>query len=105
MQTYWRFPELKLGFDLGAQPWSFMSTPTWFITHTHLDHVAAIPVYVARRRMMKMEPPKIYLPEQAVEGVGSHSKTVYAARPGAAAVRADRHQAGGTRSSCRASTW
>ncbi len=69
MQTYWRFPELKLGFDLGAQPWSFMSTPTWFITHTHLDHVAAIPVYVARRRMMKMEPPKIYLPEQAVEGV------------------------------------
>ena len=25
VQTYWRVPELKLGFDLGAQPWSFMS--------------------------------------------------------------------------------
>src|SRR5271154_7470920 len=69
VQTYWRVPELKLGFDLGAQPWSFMSTPTWFISHTHLDHIAALPVYVARRRMMKMEPPTIYMPAEAVEGV------------------------------------
>lgn len=69
VQTYWRVPELKLGFDLGAQPWSFMGTPTWFLSHTHLDHVAALPVYVARRRMMKMEPPTIYLPESAVENV------------------------------------
>ena len=63
MQSYWRIPELKLGFDLGAQPWDFIGTPTWFVSHTHLDHVAALPVYVARRRMMKMEPPTIYLPE------------------------------------------
>ena len=67
VQTYWRIPELKIGFDLGAQPWSFMGTPTWFISHTHLDHIAALPVYVARRRMMKMDPPTIYLPEHAVE--------------------------------------
>ncbi len=69
VQTYWRIPELKLGFDLGVQPWSFMSTPTWFVSHTHLDHIAALPVYVARRRMMKMEPPTIYLPAEAVDGV------------------------------------
>ena len=69
VQTYWRIPEWKLGFDLGAQPWSFMGTPTWFISHTHLDHVAALPVYVARRRMMKMEPPTIYLPEHAIDPV------------------------------------
>src|SRR5258706_15665068 len=69
VQSYWRIPELKLGFDLGAQPWDFMGTPTWFLSHTHLDHVAALPVYVARRRMMKMEPPTIYLPEQMVEDV------------------------------------
>jgi ribonuclease Z len=60
---------LKLGFDMGAQPWSFMSTPTWFVTHTHLDHIAALPVFVARRRMMKMEPPTIYMPAEAVDGV------------------------------------
>jgi ribonuclease Z len=69
VQSYWRIPELKIGFDLGAQPWDFMGTQTWLITHTHLDHVAALPVYVARRRMMKMEPPVIYLPEESVEDV------------------------------------
>jgi len=69
VQSYWRVPELKIGFDLGAQPWDFMGTPTWLVTHTHLDHIAALPVYVARRRMMKMEPPVIYLPEEAVEDV------------------------------------
>jgi ribonuclease Z len=69
VQTYWRIPEMKLGFDLGVQPWSFMATPTWFVSHTHLDHIAALPVYVSRRRMMKMEPPTIYLPAGAVEDV------------------------------------
>src|SRR5262245_40985277 len=69
VQSYWRIPELKIGFDLGAQPWDFMGTPTWLVTHTHLDHVAALPVYVARRRMMKMEPPTIYVPAEAVEDV------------------------------------
>lgn len=69
VQSYWRIPELKIGFDLGAQPWDFMGTPTWMLSHTHLDHVAALPVYVARRRMMRMEPPTIYLPNEAVEDV------------------------------------
>jgi ribonuclease Z len=69
VQSYWRIPELKIGFDLGAQPWDFMGTPTWLVSHTHLDHVSALPVYVARRRMMKMEPPTIYLPEEAMEDV------------------------------------
>jgi ribonuclease Z len=67
VQSYWRIPELKIGFDLGAQPWDFANTPTWFLTHTHLDHVVALPVYVARRRMMRMEPPTLYVPAPAVE--------------------------------------
>ena len=67
VQTYWRINELKVNFDLGAQPWDFMGTPTCFITHTHLDHIAALPLYVSRRRMMKMSPPVIYLPEYAID--------------------------------------
>jgi ribonuclease Z len=67
VQTYWRVPELKIGFDFGAQPWDFMGTATWFLSHTHLDHVAALPVYVARRRMMRMEPPTLYVPAYAVD--------------------------------------
>ena len=62
VQTYWRIPELKLGFDMGGSPWSFMGTNTFFISHGHLDHMAALPVFGARRRMMKMEPPTIYVP-------------------------------------------
>ncbi len=69
VQTYWRIPEMKLGFDLGGQPWDFMGTATWFVSHTHLDHVAALPVYIARRRMMKMDPPTIYVPAHAVEPI------------------------------------
>ena len=69
VQTFWRIPEMKLGFDLGGQPWEFMGTPRWFVSHTHMDHLLALPAYVARRRMMKMEPPVIYLPQQAVEHV------------------------------------
>lgn len=69
VQSYWRIPELKLGFDLGGSPWSFMGTQTYFVTHAHLDHLAGVPVYVARRRMMKMDPPTIYLPEEAVTNV------------------------------------
>ncbi len=67
VQSYWRIPELKIGFDIGAHPWEFMGTPNWFISHLHLDHVAALPVYVARRRMMKMEPPIIHIPAHAIE--------------------------------------
>ncbi|MGL6194555.1 MAG: MBL fold metallo-hydrolase [Thermoguttaceae bacterium] len=69
VQTFWRIPEYKLGFDIGAQPWSFMGTPNWFISHTHMDHLLALPAYIARRRMMKMEPPTVYLPEEGVDSV------------------------------------
>ena len=71
MQSYWRVPELKIGFDFGLQPWSFMATQTWCLSHTHIDHVAALPVYVSRRRLMHMPPPTIYLPESTVEDVRS----------------------------------
>ncbi|MFK7819028.1 MAG: MBL fold metallo-hydrolase [Planctomycetaceae bacterium] len=69
VQSYWRIPELKLGFDVGGSPWSFMGTQTLFITHGHLDHLAALPVYVARRRMMKMEPPTVYVPIEIRDNV------------------------------------
>lgn len=69
VQSYWRIPELKIGFDLGGSPWDFTGTPTILITHGHLDHMLALPAFVARRRMMKMEPPTIYVPQEIVEDV------------------------------------
>ena len=64
VQSYLRLPEQKLLFDLGGSPWDFQNTPTAFVTHGHLDHLAALPVFVARRRMMKMEPPAVYVPAE-----------------------------------------
>ena len=69
VQTCWRVNELKLLFDVGIQPWDFMGTSTLFISHAHLDHIAALPAYVSRRRMMKMDPPTIYVPAEVVEPV------------------------------------
>ncbi len=76
VQTYWRVAELKIGFDLGAQPWDYMALPRFLVSHAHLDHIAALPSYVARRRMMKMEPPTIYMPESAVGPVENLLKCV-----------------------------
>ncbi len=69
VQSYWRIPELKLGFDLGAHPWEFMGTPTWMISHAHLDHIAGIPLHVSRRRLMKMAPPRLLMPAYMTKNV------------------------------------
>lgn len=74
VQSYWRIAEMKLGFDLGAHPWDFMALPRILVSHAHLDHIAALPAYVARRRMMKMEKPTIYMPESAVSSVDAMLK-------------------------------
>jgi ribonuclease Z len=76
VQSYWRIGELRLLFDMGLQPWDFMGVDTCFITHAHLDHIAALPVYVARRRMMKMSPPTIYLPAPALPAAQMLLKTI-----------------------------
>lgn len=67
VQTCWRVNELKVLFDCGVSPWDFIGTSTMFISHAHLDHIAGLPAYVSRRRMMKMDPPVIYLPDSAVD--------------------------------------
>jgi len=69
VQTYWRIPELRIGFDLGAAAWDFLHTPTVFVSHAHLDHMAALPVFLARRAMMKLPPPAIAVPAEVVDDV------------------------------------
>ncbi|MDR2345263.1 MAG: metal-dependent hydrolase [Planctomycetaceae bacterium] len=85
VQTYWRIPELKIGFDVGSQPWSFMGLPRICLSHTHMDHILSLPAYVARRRMMRMVPPVIYLPSEAVSNVrnllAAYSRLDYGALP------------------------
>lgn len=75
VQSYWRIPELKIGFDLGAHPWEFMGTPTWLISHAHLDHIAGIPLHVSRRRLMKMPPPRLIMPAYMCKSVDKMLKS------------------------------
>jgi len=69
IQSYWRVPELKVGFDLGAVPWDFTPTGTWFVTHAHLDHLMALPALLARRWMLKYPPTTVYVPAEIVDDV------------------------------------
>src|SRR5262245_51690950 len=69
IQSYWRIPELRVGFDLGAIPWDWTSTPNWFITHSHLDHMMALPGLLARRWMLKFPPAAIHVPAEVVDDV------------------------------------
>ena len=69
IQSVWRVPELRLGFDLGAIPWDFTPTGTWFISHGHLDHLMALPGLVARRGMLKYPPPVVHVPAEIADDV------------------------------------
>jgi len=62
VQTGFRVLPIGVCLDMGACPWAFVATPRLLLTHAHLDHAAAVPAYVARRSMLKMSPPDIYLP-------------------------------------------
>ncbi|MFM7112552.1 MAG: MBL fold metallo-hydrolase, partial [Planctomycetota bacterium] len=39
----------------------------WFVSHVHIDHMVSLPQYVARRRMMKMDPTVVYAPAYAID--------------------------------------
>jgi ribonuclease Z len=69
IQSYWRIPELRIGFDLGAIPWDFSSVGAWFISHGHLDHLMGLPGLLARRGMLKYPPPTIHVPVETVDSV------------------------------------
>lgn len=63
VQSYWRLPELGIGFDLGGVPLSFVDTDHWFITHCHLDHIAMLPLYLQQRKRRRLLPPTIFVPK------------------------------------------
>jgi ribonuclease Z len=68
VQSVWRVPEWDVGFDLGALPWQFIPTPTWFVTHAHLDHLAALPLLASRRVLLELATPTvIYLPDAVID--------------------------------------
>lgn len=65
--TFWQIPGLHLGFDAGYVPNDFRKTSHCFISHTHADHVAGLPCFLARRSLLHMAEPSVYVPAEKVE--------------------------------------
>ncbi|EPG64628.1 MBL fold metallo-hydrolase [Leptospira wolffii] len=57
-------PRLNLMFDIGHQNPDRVHIERLLLTHAHLDHSAGIPYYISQRSLRKLNPPKIYLPEE-----------------------------------------
>src|SRR5262249_32457735 len=69
IQTYFRVPELRVGFDLGDIPWDWTATGSWFIPHAPRAHLSALPGFLARRGMLKYPPATIHVPAEIVDDV------------------------------------
>ncbi|ESQ27684.1 hypothetical protein EUTSA_v10018981mg [Eutrema salsugineum] len=65
------FPSLRLAFDIGRCPHRSISQDFLFISHSHMDHIGGLPMYVATRGLYKMKPPTIIVPKSIKECVES----------------------------------
>ncbi|CAN8239845.1 unnamed protein product [Cochlearia groenlandica] len=65
------FPSLRIAFDIGRCPHRAISQDFLFISHSHMDHIGGLPMYVATRGLYKMKPPTIIVPKSIKEIVES----------------------------------
>ncbi|KAL0731786.1 hypothetical protein Bca4012_027880 [Brassica carinata] len=70
-ETCIMFPSLRLAFDIGRCPHRAISQDFLFISHSHMDHIGGLPMYVATRGLYKMKPPTIIVPTSIKECVES----------------------------------
>jgi|SRR5947209_5921407 len=68
-ETFYRIRELGIALDVGRCPDIVVSAPQVFITHAHVDHIAGIAFYAAQRHLQRMPLGRLYVPEEAAEGV------------------------------------
>lgn len=53
-QTTVQIPELDLAFDIGLCPRTSLASPYVALSHTHMDHIAALPYYFSQRMFQRM---------------------------------------------------
>lgn len=63
------FPTLKTAFDIGRCPQRAIAQDFLFISHSHMDHIGGLPMYVATRGLYSMRPPTIFVPVSVRENV------------------------------------
>jgi ribonuclease Z len=62
LETCFQIPSLDACFDIGRCPPGAGHQRNLLLTHTHIDHAAGIPYYVALRNLHGQSPPRIYCP-------------------------------------------
>lgn len=60
-------PELSCIFDAGIAPRSFVGAEHLFLSHSHADHIGALPALIGVRGLARQPAPIIYAPEEIVE--------------------------------------
>jgi ribonuclease Z len=65
-ETWFRFRELGLAFDIGRCPDALVSVPHVFVTHAHLDHAAGIPYYAGQRHLFRLPGGAVYVPTETL---------------------------------------
>lgn len=67
VRTALYIPELKIAFDAGF-PFPFhIGADTFFITHGHTDHAAAIPYIISQKNLNNQKMAQFYMPGELVE--------------------------------------
>lgn len=66
IETCIQLPKMHLAFDIGRCPKGAVNLPRIFLSHTHIDHAAALPYHASMRDLLGMNPPTYYVPHSNV---------------------------------------
>ena len=68
-ETFFVFPEMNLGFDMGRCQQPVLGVDNIFLTHGHMDHAAGIAYYFSQRMFIDNQPGNLFAPEPLVEPI------------------------------------
>lgn len=66
-ESWFRIRELNIGLDIGRGPDALVGVPDIFVSHAHLDHSVGIPFWAGQRRLQRLPPGRLYVPEETAD--------------------------------------
>lgn len=71
LATYVSVPAFKVVFDLGHCPEDLVATPAVFLSHTHMDHMAGVPMWASLRQMRQQRDAVVFCPAESAPALMS----------------------------------
>ncbi|HYM61588.1 MAG TPA: MBL fold metallo-hydrolase [Thermoanaerobaculia bacterium] len=66
-ESWFRIRELNVGLDIGRGPDALVGIPDILVSHAHLDHSVGIPFWAGQRRLQRLPPGRLYVPEETAD--------------------------------------